>query len=447
MTGLAGSQDQRPSLATGSAEMVHAVSRAIQLRIFIPVLVLQVINSLDRVNISFAALHMNADLRLSRAAYGLSASIFFWGYLLFQYPSAWLLQRIGFRRWICAVMVTCGLVATATAFVQGAVALYVLRFLLGAAEGGFVPGIVGFIRRFVPARHRAMTVALTMLPVPLSVILGGPVSGWLMGHAAGGFAGWRWMFLIEAAPLVLLGIAALGYFPDSPLQAGWLSPVEKTWLQGEMAREDAVAVSASGNGGGLRAAFNWRVGLFSFVWFSSLSGAFSLIFWLPQVIKQISGLGDLSVGVISALPWVGLGAGMLFNGARSDRIGERFWHVVLPMTVAGLAIGASAGLGSGVLALLAIIVGATGIGAAQGAFWAAPTAFLKSSRAMGALVVISVTGNLGGLVTPYVVGLVRDRTGSFHLPVLVVAAILLAGALAMLPLRNDLRRLRQVDPS
>jgi len=226
---------------------------------------------------------------------------------------------------------------------HSATIFYVLRVLLGIAEAGFAPGVIVFIRTWLPANHRASAVAITMLPVPISVIIGGPLSGLLMTHPGEfGLNGWRWMFMAEAIPTIVAGLLAIAWFRDTPLVSGWLSGSQKAWLSNRIAQEERTDEAIKPIESPPRTNQGRLIALFSAIWFCMMSGAYSLIYWLPQVVKQASGLGDMGVGVLTALPWVGLGIGMVANGRHSDRTGERFWHLVIPMLVAAVGIMVSA---------------------------------------------------------------------------------------------------------
>lgn len=417
-----------------------SIARKLRWRIILPIIVLELLNSLDRVNVSFAALHMRGDIGLGATAYGLGVGIFFCGYLLFQYPSAWLLRRVGFRVWIAGTALSWGLVATSTAAIHGVIEFYVLRFLLGLAEAGFAPGILIFIRSWVPARYRAFTVALTMLAIPISVIIGGPLSGWLMtvGHSSV-LAGWRFMFLVEGVPTLLLAGAALFLFPETPVSAAWLATREKAWLTDELKREDGVDAGKTSSAITWSTLFRGDLLACAGTWFCMMAGAYTLIYWLPLVIKQLSQVSDVTVGFLNALPWAALGVAMLWNGGHSDRKGERFWHIVVPMVIAATGISVSALVGSSWVALATLVIGAFGLGAAQGAFWAVPSALLTRDEAAAGVVMINIAGNLGGIVVPPLVGALRSRTDSFEVPVLLLGVILAMGAASLLPLPRWMR--------
>jgi ACS family tartrate transporter-like MFS transporter len=411
-------------------------ARKIIARMVLPLVFLIFLSSLDRVNVSFAQLRMGEALDLSPSAYGLGVSLFFIGYLLFQAPSLWLLDRVGARLWIAATVFCWGLIATAMTFVETKTHFYILRVLLGFAEAGFAPGIALTCSRWLPRRHLTATISKTTLAIPISVIVGGPLSTWLMSISNPlGMDGWRWMFLAEGLPTVILGVLALFWFIDTPAGAKWLTPDERAVLEAEIAAERA-AIDAKGNavpvGALLRSVRVWAA---AFCWFATLVGAYGVIYWLPLVVKELSGASDIQVGFLSALPWIGVGLGMLIGGALSDRAGERYFHVALPAIFAGAGMAAAAYAGHSWAALALLTLAGFGYGASQGAFWGLPTGFLTGAAASTGVAFINTIGSSGGLVGPQVFGWLREETGGFTIPVLAMAALLVAGGLAVLAIR------------
>jgi MFS transporter, ACS family, tartrate transporter len=402
----------------------HTLGAKVAWRLGLPAIALMLLSSLDRVNISFAALGMNGDLGLTPSQYGFGAGIVFVGFLAGQYPSVLLLQRIGMHRWIALCALVWGACAGGTAFVHSPQQFYALRVVLGFAEGGLGPGIVLYLSQFVTERERALTFALPMLAIPLSIVVGSPISGWLMSTAPSlGLATWRWMLLAEALPSILFGLAAWLYFPDRAEQASWLTPDERSWLEQHAASRNLAAVTNDWSI--LRRPLVWAAAV---LWFCLLSGSYGIMFWLPQMIKQLTGSSAFQIGLVNALPWGGAMLGMYYNSRHSDRTGERFWHVGLPAALAALAILAAWNLGSGAAGLVALLVAGVGLGAAQGAFWALPTALLTQSTLAVAAVAINIAGSAGGLVMPHLVGYVRERSGGFGGPTMLIAGILLVAA-------------------
>jgi MFS family permease len=406
-----------------------AAAMQIRLRLVLPTILLMLLSSLDRVNISFAALQMNRELGFSPSEYGFGAGILFVGFLAGQYPSILLLQRIGFRRWISLSAIVWGCCAGALGLIHGIPEFYVLRILLGLAEGGLAPGIVLYLSQFATERERATTFALPMVAIPLSIVIGGPLSGWLMQASPFGLSGWRWMFFAEAAPTILFGLIALVAFPDTPDEARWLSEADRLRL----ARGATNRPSRTKN--------DWRVlqdpliWACAILWFCLLSGSYGIMFWLPQMVQQLTGLPPLVIGLINALPWIGAALGTWLNSQHSDRSGERFWHIALPATIAAAALVVAAGAGAGAFGLAALFVVGLALGSAQGAFWALPTSiFTPATFAVGA-VAINMCGSAGGLVMPHVIGIAREASGDFHGPTILLAGILLLAAMIVVAVR------------
>jgi MFS transporter, ACS family, tartrate transporter len=398
------------------------LERNVRWRLVVPITALLLLSSLDRVNISFAALGMNEALGLTPAQYGFGAGILFVGFLAGQYPSVLLLQRLGMRRWVSGCAVLWALAAGCITLVHSAGQFYALRVLIGLAEGGLAPGVVLYLSQFTTEGDRARTFGVPMIAIPLSVALGSPISGWLMSMMApGNLAPWRWLLIAEAIPALVLGIAARWYFPDHPSDAVWVSSQDKTFLDSHAAAEL----------GGPQLN-DWRVltrplvWVTAIVWFCLLSGSYGIIFWLPQIVKSLTGHSPLAIGWINALPWLGAAIGMYLNALHSDRKRERIWHVALPALLAALAAGAAWRLGAGSAGLLALVFLGFGLGAAQGAFWSVPTLFLTRSTLAVAAVLINLLGSAGGLVMPHLIGYGLELGGGAG-----SASLLIGGALAI----------------
>ena len=349
--------------------------------------------------------------------------------MIFQLPHTYILRKIGARRWIFNAVLIWGCIATAMTFINNAMEFYILRFLLGMAESGFAPGIVYYVSQWMPRRFRAWAIAGTMLAIPISIIFGGPLSGWLLTMAnAFDLPGWRWMYLIEGSLTILAAFTALRIFVDTPHEAQWLDDRQKAWLSAELEKDRKQALQADapeGIGALLR---NGNVWAAAGIWFSLMSGAYGIIYWLPQIIKQMSGADDFVVSILSALPWVGLGAGMLINAWHSDKTQERYWHIGVPSVIAAGGLIAATILSSDWQAFCFLMIGAIGLGGAQGAFWALPTSFLKGRNAGNGITLINLLGNSGGVVTSPIIGWIRVQTGSFNASVYVLAGLLIGGA-------------------
>ncbi|HEX6405283.1 MAG TPA: MFS transporter [Pseudonocardiaceae bacterium] len=413
------------------------VVRKIALRL-VPFLgLLYLINYLDRVNVGFAALTMNADLRFSAAAYGLGAGLFFIGYFFFEVPSNIILHRVGARVWIARIMVTWGLVASATAFIQGEISFYVVRVLLGVAEAGFFPGIILYLTYWFSRAQRAKIVASFFLAVPLSSVIGSPLSTLLIQHGDGvlGFdAGWRFMFIVEGVPAVVAGLLVLALLPSRPRDARWLTEQESSALEAQLAEEDAREV---GREVSIRAALtNPRVIALSVVYFGIVFGVYVLAFFLPQVIKgfqqqfQVT-LSLVEIGLITAIPYAFASVAMVLWARHSDRTGERAGHVAIPAFVGAVAIAAALYMNSPLLAMACITVCAIGVYAAIPVFWQLPNTFLTGVGAAAGIGLINSFGNLSGFLGPYLTGWLQGLTGSFRTGLWVVAGFMvLAGIIA-----------------
>jgi MFS family permease len=413
-----------------------ALAAKVRGRLALPCIAFMLMSSLDRSNISFAAASMNAELGFTPSEYGFGAGILFAGFLAGQYPSLWLLQRVGTRVWLASCALLWGLSAGALGFIDTHLQFYVLRVLIGVAEGGLAPGIVLYLSQFAGERERATTFTMPALAIPASVIIGAPLSGWLLGMDTGlSVTNWRFMFMAEAVPTLLAGIAALFYFPDTPAAAGFLSQDEKLWLQDNAARRaNAPRVN------------DWSilrrpiVPLAGLLWFCLLCGSYGVIFWLPQVIESLTEFGPFTVGMFGALPWVGVAFGMYFNARHSDRTGERYWHVAAPALLAALALLAAWQMGPGPGAAVLLLIAGLGLGSAQGGFWAIPTQLLTPAAFSVAVVGINILGSAGGLVMPQLMGIARESSGGFAAPTLLVVGVLLAATLLVAAIRWLYRR-------
>ncbi len=397
-------------------------------RLVLPVIILTLLNSLDRTNISVAALQMNAQLGLTAELYGFAVSIFFLSYLLFQFPSAWLHKTAGTRRWVFSLVFLWGLAATAMAFVQEAWHLYVLRFCLGIAEAGFAPGIVFLCRTWMPKQHRAKAIAGTMLAIPISVVIGNPLSGWLISmNNPLGIAGWRWMFLIEGLPSILLAFVALKIFVNAPGEARWMDEEEKRWLQDTLAKEEE---DESGEQIALffQVLKNPRILLSGCIWFCLIFGSYGILFWLPLVMQEMTNLSEFHIGVLSTLPWIGLATGLVVVSSHSDRTQERFWHVGLAAILASISLLISANVPWNAVSLLFLVIMGFGLGGAQGTFWTIPTSLMSKAVAANGIVLINLIGNISSLVNSSIIGIVRETTGSFNSAVYLLSFILLMAA-------------------
>lgn len=396
---------------------------------FIPfLLVCYIVAYLDRVNAGFGKLQMLSDLGFSDLVYGLGAGIFFVGYVLFEIPSNMVLIHVGPRVWISRIMVTWGIISALTMFVTTPTNFYAFRFLLGVAEAGFIPAILYYLTTWFPSSHRGKASALFLAGIPLSGIVGGPLSGWIMSalNGAAGLAGWQWMFLLEGIPAILLGIVCYLYLDNDIDSTKWLTDEEKDKVRGDIAAESREKSLHSVREGLL----NGRVWLLSCTYFFFTMGLYGLSFWLPSIIKE-SGVRDpLTIGMLTAIPYFGALIAMFIVGRSSDRFQERRWHLALPAIVgaAGLVLSVIYAHNT-VLALAALTVAAMGILTCIPQFYTLPPAILSGGAAAMGLAVANSVGNVAGFVSPYLLGWLKDLTGSISIGVMMLAGALLIGAL------------------
>jgi len=415
-----------------------ALYRRLRWRVVPYLLLLYVIAWFDRVNIGFAALQMNADLGFSPAVYGMGASIFFAGYALFEVPSNLILARVGARRWIARIMVTWGLLSVAMMFVRGQWSFYAVRFALGVAEAGFLPGILYYLSAWFPKAERARAVSWFMLGIPLSTVFGGPLAGVILGlDNMHGLQGWQWLFVLEGVPAVLFGVVTWLWLPDKPTDVRWLSASEQQHVMQRVADEAAATRARHAGSMSLRTALlHPTVWLLALVLFACQCGSYGLTLWIPQIVKGISGASDLMVGFIAALPYIAASFAMLWCGSHSDRTGERFWHVALPSFIGAAGFAASAFLLSPVPGMIALTVAAMGDLCTRGPFWALPSRFLSGSALAAGIALINTMGSLGGFVGPNLVGWIKEATGGFTGGLLFLSGLLVFAGCGTLWLRR-----------
>lgn len=405
------------------------VIRKLTIRIVPFIMLLYFIAYLDRVNIGFASLTMNQDIQLSNAAYGLGAGLFFIGYFLFEVPSNLILHRIGARFWIARIMFTWGVISALMAVVQGPISFYVLRFLLGAAEAGFFPGIILYLSYWFPARSRAGITAMFMAAVPISTALGSPISGaLLLMDGILGLHGWQWLFIIEALPAILLSFVVLKFLTDRPEKADWLEADEKNWLI-EKLNEESRGIKETPSL--LQTLSNPRILALSLVYFGTSAGLYTIGIWAPQIIAA-QGVGVLATGFLNAVPAVVAVICMVLWARHSDRTNERHWHVALACLLAatGLVLAALSTSLAGVIAALILVN--IGVSSSKPPLWSLPTLFLSGSAAAAGIATINSIGNLGGFVGPVLIGWIRDETGGFEGGLISVAVLLTISAVLVL---------------
>jgi MFS family permease len=414
--------------AMGATSEVSKIYRKIDLRILPFLLVCYFIAYLDRVNIGFAKLHMQSDLGLSDAAYGLGAGIFFIGYAIFETPSNLLLTKIGARKTLSRVMLLWGITSSCMFLVNNEINFYILRFFLGVFEAGFAPGMIYYLTLWYGRDRLARVMAITMLAGPIGSIIGAPLSTWIMTEFAGigGLKGWQWMFLIEGFPAVILGILALKLLVDAPSQAKWLSDDEK--------KIHAKLVISSDNAhSSFRAALkDPRIYLMAFGYFCLICGIYSMSFWLPSLIRD-SGVNDLmSIGFLSAIPYIAAIIFMQIFGRTSDIYNERRWHTSIPAFIAAISLAISTVFTDNLLvSLIFLSLGTAFIWSAYTVFWAIPAQYLQGTAAAGGIAVINTIGLLGGFVSPTLIGLLKSYTGSSSAGVLAMALIVGFGSILL----------------
>ncbi len=423
---------------TGQSELVQGAVRKAMWRLLPFLGFCYLLNYIDRTNVGFAALTMNADLGLSTTAYGLGAGLFFIGYFFFEVPSNVILHKVGARIWIARIMVTWGIIASATAFVQGEVSFYIVRFLLGVAEAGFFPGIILYLTYWFPRVQRAKVVALFFLAVPVSSVVGAPISTLLIQNGDGvwGFeSGWRFMFFVEGLPSILVGFLVLLLLTDRPHKASWLSAAERDALTTQIADEDAAQVPhTTGLREGLR---DSRVVGLSFVYFGIVFGSYVLAFFLPQVVSDLQEQFGIEfsiaqIGLITAIPYALACVVMEINARHSDRTGERRLHVAIPAFVGAAGVAVALFMDSPYLVIAAMALCAIGVNSAIPVFWQLPSTFLTGVGAAAGIALINSFGNIGGFAGPYMTGSLRDLTGNNKAGMFVVAAFMVMAGIVVL---------------
>jgi MFS transporter, ACS family, tartrate transporter len=403
---------------------------------------------LDRVNVGFANATMSKDLGLSAAAFGGAAGIFFVGYFFFEVPSNLALHRFGARVWIARIMFTWGIISGAQAFVVGEASLSIVRVLLGVAEAGFAPGIIFFLTLWFPSAYRARVFGWFFVSVPVSFVIGAPISGPILDmDGFGGLHGWQWMFLIEALPALLATFAVLYCLTDRPELAAWLEPDERKWLQGRLDAERANRETFSSTGW-LKSMLAPRALALGMVWFFALTPQWGLSFFLPQIVKDF-GLTNVGAGFVTAIPYVIGAIGMVLWGRHSDRNCERQWHVVMCFVAIVAGLGLASITASPILKMVVICIAGWGLYAIVPVFWTLPTAFLSGAGAAAGIAAINSIGTLGGYFGPKIFGQLRDWTGTDFAGLIFLSSCAVVGAVIMLALGHNpaLERMGETAPA
>ncbi len=414
---------------------VEAVETRAYRKVFwriVPFLMLcYVVAYLDRVNVGFAKLQMSQALGFSETVFGLGAGIFFLGYFLFEVPSNLILHRVGARLWIARIMVTWGILSAAFMFVTSAEMFYVLRFLLGLAEAGFYPGVILYLTQWYPSNRRAKIIAIFMSAIPVSGIFGNPLSGWIMDsfHQTGGLSGWQWMFLIEAVPALIMGVAVFLHLDNSIEEAKWLDADEKAVLARNIEADSRTKQSPQTTAATFK---DGRVWLMCLIYFAFVTGQYGLTFWMPSLVKATGVVGNFNIGLISAIPFLCAVVVMILCGRSADRMQERRWHLVIPALFGALGFIVAATASSTTVAIACLSLAAAGVITCAPLFWSLPTAFLTGTGAAAGIAIVNSVGNLAGFAGPYMIGYVKDLTGNTAMGMYVLAGVLLVGAAAVL---------------
>lgn len=389
---------------------------------------------IDRTNVSIAKLKFQGDLGLSNEMYGIGAGLFFIGYFLFEVPSNLVLSKVGARVWIARIMISWGIVSSCFMFMEGKWSFYFLRFMLGVTEAGFFPGLILYLSYWFPVRRRARVVGAFMTAIPMSWVIGAPLSGEIMTSMDGvmGMVGWRWMFLLEGIPSVLLGFSVLWYMTDKPKQATWLKPEERDWIEADLEADRARV--ADGGRKDFSAAFSdYRIWWLVALYLTNVVANYGLPLWMPQVIKDSDPtMSDRVVGWLCIIPWAVTATVMMANGWHSDRQNERRWHIALPHFIAAMGIlGAGLSLHNTPVLIVCLCFTLAGVNSALGVFWAIPAAFITGAAAAGGIAVINSVGNLGGYLGPDTIGKLKDSYG-FNGGFVAIACSLTIGAILVL---------------
>ena len=383
---------------------------------------------LDRVNVGFAKLQMQSELSFSETVYGFGAGIFFLGYVLFEVPSNIILHKVGARLWLARVMVTWAFISAGMVFVRSPTAFYTMRFLLGAAEAGFIPGVLVYLTYWFPAGRRGRIMALFLTAIPMASVFGGPLSGWVLSAVSGtyGYSGWQWLFLIEAVPSLVFGVAILFYLDNRVEEAKWLDPDEKHTVARIISNEEDEKEGMSE----LKHAFiTPRVWLLAAAYFCIASGIYIVSFWVPTIIKQTGVKDPLTIGFLTAIPYIAAVIAMVTVCSHGDRTKERRWHTAAPAAVCAIGLLLTAGAtGSTLIALIGLTLAAAGASTAQASFWTLPATFLGGAAAAAGIALVNSVGNIAGFASTYLVGWLADLTHSNVASLYLFGALVLVGA-------------------
>lgn len=422
------------------SEIEQGVGRKVMWRLVLPCALYILIGAIDRTNVSFAALQMNADLGMTETQYGFAAGVLFIGYVLAKYPSVILYETLGMRRWLTLISFLWGLGAFAMGLVTEQWHVFALRLFIGFMEGGLSSGLMIYLSQFAPDRWRATVLAIPIMSIYVAQVIGAPLSGMLLDlNNPWDLPGWRFMFMVEALPALFLATMALFYFPDRPGEAGWLTPHERAWMDENVkgATRPERGASKAGRWSALTNPFGWICAL---IWFCILAGNYGVMFWLPTIVKGMSDLTATQTGLVVALPNLAAAIGLLINARHSDRTQERVLHVALPALVGGCGLLAAFILGPGLPGLAMLVIGGACTGCTVAAFWAIPTKILDPRGLAMGIVLINMLGSFAGATIPPAIGWLRERSGSFLPPTLLLFGLAVACALLVFGARQRLER-------
>jgi len=411
-------------------------------KIFLHVLwlpfLLGVVSIIDRTNVGYAALRMNAELGFTATMYGLGAGILFLGYFLFEIPSNMLLRKLGSRFWLARIGITWGILAAANALITNEATFYIIRFLLGVAEAGLFPGVILYITFWFPAQAKARAVALFMTAVPIASIIAAPISGWLVGFdQIMGIKGWQFMFVVWGLPAVIIGIILLVALPNGPDEVKWMADDEKVWLKAQLEVEAKSNIDEGrpSFGDAFRERNTW---VFSAIYFCYATGQYGMIFFLPQILQRFN-YSPAQVGLLATLPYIAGVTAMILVSRHSDKTGERLWHFTIPMFVSAVCLlGAGLTMSIPVVAIILLTLTGAGIFSALGNFWARPTAMLTGAAAAAGFAIINSLGNIGGFAGPYAMGFLQDLAGGSNVTGLFLMSLLavLGGLLSIFAIKG-----------
>ncbi|EFG35820.1 major facilitator family transporter [Brucella sp. NVSL 07-0026] len=418
--------------AITSPEVVENMTyRKVAFRIIPLLMICYIIAYLDRVNVGFAKLQMSEELGFSEAIYGLGAGLFFIGYFFFEIPSNILLHKLGARLWIARIMIAWGLLSALFAFVQTEWQFYILRFLLGAAEAGFYPGVILYLTYWFPSHRRGKMFALFQAGSPAAGIFGNPLSGWIMDqfHDTAGWQGWQWMFVLEAIPAVVLGVVILLYLDNSVKAAKWLTEEEKAIISRDI-EADSKGKAASHSLMSL--VKNPMLWVMTLIYFCFVMGQYGLTLWMPTLIRASGVTSNVTIGLLGAIPFICAIIAMVIFSRSADHYRERRWHLVVPALLGAVGFVVAASATNTTVSIIFLSMAAAGVLACAPLFWSLPTAILSGAAAAAGIALINSVANLAGFISPYMVGIIRDATHSSELGMYVLAGFLILGAAIVL---------------